>query len=176
MSKSHITDINGQYSLPIEKASNELLKQFTDDEIIAKAYKILEQRALNEKGKFLESPDAVKRLFQLRHSGLTHETFDVALLDNRHRLRQVTTLFTGTIDSCSVYPRRVLELCLKSSTPIAACIFSHSHPSGVPEPSRADIDITAKLKKALAHVDIRVLDHIISTNSHCVSLAERGEI
>jgi len=45
-----------------------------------------------------------------------------------------------------------------------------------PEPSRADIDITAKLKKALAHVDIRVLDHIISTNSHCVSLAERGEI
>jgi len=74
MSKSHITDINGQYSLPIEKASNDLLKQFTDDEIIAKAYEILEQRALNEKGEFLESPDAVKRLFQLRHSGLTHET------------------------------------------------------------------------------------------------------
>ena len=56
MSKSHITDINGQYSLPIEKASNDLLKQFTDDEIIAKAYKILEQRALNENCLLYTSP------------------------------------------------------------------------------------------------------------------------
>ncbi len=54
-------------------------------------------------------------------------------------------------------------------------IFAHNHPSGIAEPSQADIQITERLKKALALVDIRVLDHvIIGDETTCFS--ERGLI
>jgi DNA repair protein RadC len=56
----------------------------------------------------------------------------------------------------------------------AAVIFTHNHPSGVAEPSRADELLTQRLKDALALVDIRVLDHIVVAGETTVSLAERG--
>ena len=66
-------------------------------------------------------------------------------------------------------------MCIRDSN-AAAVVLAHNHPSGVAEPSRADIEITAKLKQALALVEIRVLDHIIVGDGYQVSLAERGEI
>jgi DNA repair protein RadC len=58
----------------------------------------------------------------------------------------------------------------------AAVILAHNHPSGVPEPSRADEAITNRLKEALNVVDIRILDHIVVGGTDTVSLAERGLI
>ena len=48
------------------------------------------------------------------------------------------------------------------------------HPSGQPEPSRADEFLTQTLKSALSLVDVRVLDHMVVAGSHCLSFAERG--
>ena len=56
----------------------------------------------------------------------------------------------------------------------AAVILAHNHPSGVAEPSQADELITARLREALALVDIRVLDHCIVGDSGCLSFCERG--
>jgi len=56
----------------------------------------------------------------------------------------------------------------------AALIFTHNHPSGLPEPSEADKAITSRLKNALNLVDIRVLDHIVVGSEGTVSMAERG--
>jgi len=56
----------------------------------------------------------------------------------------------------------------------AAVILAHNHPSGVAEPSRADIQLTRRLSDALALVDIRVLDHLVIGDGDGVSLAERG--
>ena len=56
----------------------------------------------------------------------------------------------------------------------AAVIFAHNHPSGVAEPSQADIQITQRLTDSLALVDIRVLDHFIIGDSTIISFAERG--
>ena len=53
-------------------------------------------------------------------------------------------------------------------------IFSHNHPSGIPEPSQADISLTKRLTDALTLVDIRVLDHIVVGGVETVSFAERG--
>jgi DNA repair protein RadC len=53
-------------------------------------------------------------------------------------------------------------------------IVAHNHPSGVAEPSQADIQITRRLKESLALVDIRVLDHFIVDDTSVVSFAERG--
>jgi len=94
------------------------------------------------------------------------------LLDNRHRLIAFEELFRGTIDRAGVHPREVLRQTLLHNA--AALIFAHNHPSGVLEPSPADEQITLRLRDALALVDVRVLDHIIVGDGHCLSFAERG--
>ncbi len=127
-----------------------------------------------ENGAFLESPDAVKSLVALEMRELEHEVFACLFLDNRHRLITYEALFRGTIDSASVYPREVVKAALACNA--AAVVLAHNHPSGVAEPSRADIDITARLKKALNLIDVRVLDHIIVGGNYQVPLAERGEM
>ena len=101
-----------------------------------------------------------------------HESFVVIFLDNQHRVLQIEELFKGTIDGALVYPREVVKTALKFSA--AACIFAHNHPSGVPEPSKADESLTRRLKNALALVDIRTLDHIVVGGEMTVSFAERG--
>ena len=58
----------------------------------------------------------------------------------------------------------------------AGIILVHNHPSGVAEPSQADRDITAELKRALALIDVRVLDHFIVGSGAPTSLALRGLI
>ena len=60
------------------------------------------------------------------------------------------------------------------STSAAALIFAHNHPSGVAEPSQADVGITRRLKNALGLIDIRTLDHFVVGDTEVVSLAERG--
>ena len=59
-------------------------------------------------------------------------------------------------------------------TNAAAVIFAHNHPSGVAEPSQADLRITQRLKEALALIEVRVLDHLIIGDGQGTSLAERG--
>ena len=83
-------------------------------------------------------------------------------------------MFRGTIDSASVYPREVVKEALRLNA--AAVIFSHNHPSGNSEPSRADETITKRLNEALALVDVRTLDHVIVAGSDTTSFAERGLI
>jgi DNA repair protein RadC len=81
-------------------------------------------------------------------------------------------LFHGTIDGASVHPRQIVKRALFHNA--AALILAHNHPSGVAEPSRADEQITLRLKEALALVDIRVLDHFIIGDGEVISFAERG--
>ena len=80
----------------------------------------------------------------------------------------------STDRSWCVYPREVVKIGLLRNA--AAMIFAHNHPSGVPEPSRADELLTQSLKQALALVEVRVLDHFIVAGAQVVSFAERGLI
>ncbi len=100
-----------------------------------------------------------------------YEVFACLMLDNRNRVIALRELFRGTIDGASVYPREVVKQALADNA--AAVILVHNHPSGVAEPSRADIAITEKLQQALALVDIRVLDHVI-VGDEVTCLSERG--
>ncbi|MFK7888926.1 MAG: DNA repair protein RadC [Gammaproteobacteria bacterium] len=101
-----------------------------------------------------------------------HEVFCCVYLDNRNRVIEFVEVFRGTIDGASVYPREIVKQALSYNA--AHVIFAHNHPSGVAEPSAADERITRRLQRALALVDIRVLDHIVVGDAGCVSLAERG--
>lgn len=94
-------------------------------------------------------------------------------LDSQHQVLKAQELFRGTVDGASVYPREVIKEGRACNT--AAVIFAHNHPSGVTEPSQADIQITKRLQDALQLVDIRLLDHLV-VGSNVTSMAERGLI
>ncbi|MFT5657117.1 MAG: DNA repair protein RadC [Gammaproteobacteria bacterium] len=102
-----------------------------------------------------------------------HEVFACVMLDNRNRVIVFREMFHGTIDGASVYPREVVKQALADNA--ASIILAHNHPSGIAEPSQADIQITERLKKALALVDIRVLDHVI-VGDDTICFSERGLI
>ncbi|MDC0172860.1 DNA repair protein RadC [Gammaproteobacteria bacterium] len=102
------------------------------------------------------------------------EVFSVLLLDSRHQLLGYHELFHGTIDTTSVHPREVVKLALEKNA--AAVILAHNHPSGVAEPSNADVTITKRLKAALALIDIRLLDHFIIGRGDITSLANQGKM
>lgn len=120
----------------------------------------------------LRAPRDAVRVFHARLADLPHEAFGCLYLDTRHRVIEFELLFRGTIDGATVYPREVLRRALEHNA--AALIVGHNHPSGVSEPSEADRAITLKLAKALALVDIRLLDHLVVSRDGHVSLAELG--
>ena len=124
-----------------------------------------------QRGDVLCNPDETRRYLRAQLQSYPQEVFACLFLDNRNRVISFNKMFYGTIDGASVYPREVVRLALKKNS--AAVIFAHNHPSGVAEPSRADEQITRRLKEALALVDIRVLDHIV-IGDEAVSFAERG--
>ena len=102
------------------------------------------------------------------------EIFLCLFLDSQNRLIAQEELFLGTIDGASVHPREVIKRALHHNA--AAIIFAHNHPSGVSEPSQADISITHRLKNLLSEVDIRTLDHLIVGDGEVKSLAEQGHL
>ncbi|MGM0952909.1 MAG: RadC family protein [Pseudomonadota bacterium] len=120
----------------------------------------------------LRSPADTRRFLTSRLGTYPHEVFAGLFLDNRHRVIRYRELFRGTIDGAAVYPREVVRQALEENA--AAVIFAHNHPSGVAEPSQADISLTRRLKEALGLVDIRVLDHMVIGHGEVISLAERG--
>jgi DNA repair protein RadC len=142
----------------------------TGEEIITAARAALARRV--RKGTALSSPSDVRDYLKVKLSALDHEVFCALFLDTRHRLIEYRELFRGTIDGATVYPREVVKEALNRNA--AAVIFAHNHPSGVAEPSEADRSITMKLSKALALVEVRVLDHVVVAGDASVSFAARG--
>ena len=124
-------------------------------------------------GEALTSPKASATHLQVLLGSYPHEVFTALWLNSQHQVISHMEIFRGTIDGASVYPREVVKEGLAVNA--AAVILAHNHPSGSSEPSQADIQITKRLKDALALVDIRVLDHLI-VGERVTSLAERGLI
>jgi DNA repair protein RadC len=135
------------------------------------------RRALEEKmksGDAMSSPQSVRDYLRLTLQGKKHEIFVGIFLDAQNRTIAAEELFKGTLTQTSVYPREVVKRALHHNA--AAIIFAHNHPSGLPEPSRADEMLTQSLKQALALVDVNVLDHFIVGGGTATSFAERGLI
>ncbi|WP_426810153.1 DNA repair protein RadC [Pseudomonas sp. WOUb67] len=122
----------------------------------------------------LDGPAAVRRYLKamLRHEA--SEVFGCLFLDTKHRPLAFEILFRGTIDRASVYPREVVRRALLHNA--AALILCHNHPSGNNEPSQDDVHLTLSLKRGLALIDVRVLDHIIVGDGEPLSMMEQGWI
>jgi DNA repair protein RadC len=123
-------------------------------------------------GNLLTSPAGALDYLITHFRGRDTECFVVMFLDAHHRILGVEEMFRGTLTQTSVYPREVVRRALANNA--GAVILAHNHPSGIPEPSRADEFLTATLKSALSLVDVRVLDHVIVGADQALSMAQRG--
>lgn len=137
----------------------------------------LNRRALEESlsaGNALNQPKQVKEYCMARLAHLRIEHCIALYLDNQLRLITTDEVARGTLSQASVYPREIVKAGLRHHA--AAVILAHNHPSGAARASEADIMLTRHLKRALALVDIRLLDHLIIAGNAAFSLAEQGEL
>ena len=100
------------------------------------------------------------------------EEFRALYLDTKNRLIRDELLQTGTINHTPVYPRQVCVRALEVGA--SALVVLHPHPSGDPTPSRADVEMTARLRDALKTIDVDLHDHIVVTPSDAFSFREKG--
>lgn len=105
---------------------------------------------------------------------LHHERVRVLYLDTRNRLILDHHVGDGDIDQAAIHPRQVVKQALDVGA--AALILVHNHPSGSPEPSRADIQITNRIVEAARLMGITVHDHVIIGRQGHVSLKAKGLI
>ena len=102
------------------------------------------------------------------------ECFIALHLDNKNKILCVDYVSQGSLTASIVHPREVFTSAILSAA--ASLVFVHQHPSGDPEPSREDLDITTRLRQAGELLGIRTMDFIIIGDERYVSLADRGLI
>lgn len=100
------------------------------------------------------------------------EEFKVIFLNRANRVIGVYDASSGGITGTVADPRLILAAAIKSLC--VSIVLSHNHPSGNLKPSRADEELTLKIKEAAGYHDIRVLDHIIVTSEAYYSFADEG--
>ena len=124
-------------------------------------------------GQQFKSSNDIYEHFHEQLRGKKQEVFLVVLLDNKNRIVKIETdVSAGSLTSSIVHPREAFKAAVKESA--ASVIFVHNHPSGDPEPSKEDIQITNRLVDAGNIVGIKILDHIIIGNEQYVSFKDRG--
>ena len=104
--------------------------------------------------------------------GAAQECIYMVCLDQAGCVLHRALLHTGTVDRVALHPRTVVETALRHNA--FSVLLAHNHPSGVAEPSQADIDITRSIATALYTIDIRLLDHLILAGEQAYSMNSRG--
>jgi len=138
-------------------------------------------RVVKEKGglynleKRISSPESAKNVFieVLELDRRAEEVFAMITLDVKNKITGIFEVSVGTLSSSLVAPREVFKRALLQNA--AAVLFGHNHPSGNPEPSTDDIQITKKLMKGGKLLGINIFDHIIvGTDDKFISMREEN--
>jgi DNA repair protein RadC len=120
----------------------------------------------------IRSPEDVARCMVPLLRDRAHEVFYVLLLDAKNALRSRVEITKGTLNASLVHPREVFKVAIDHRA--ASIIVVHNHPSGNPDPSREDAEVTRQLAEAGRIVGIPLHDHIIVAGERFTSLAEKG--
>ncbi len=118
------------------------------------------------------SPYDVYRLLGPEMSVLAQEQLRVLLLDNNNNVIGQRVIYQGNVNSSMVRAAEVLRPAVVEAVP--GVIVVHNHPSGDPDPSPNDVQITRKLRQAAELLDIELLDHVVIGMKRHVSLKDRG--
>ncbi|MGI8478083.1 MAG: RadC family protein [Thermomicrobiales bacterium] len=118
------------------------------------------------------SPDDVVYLIGVEMAALDHEQLRVVVLDPKHRVQAIRTVYQGTVNQAQVRIAEVFRDAIRLNG--LAIIVAHNHPSGDPTPSSADVALTWGLKRAGDLLGIDVLDHLIIGRGRHSSLRRLG--
>lgn len=120
----------------------------------------------------MAGPELLKsRLLDL-FAGQEREVFIVLFLNNQNQIICYEEMFKGTLNRVEVHPREIIRFAIKMNA--NAIILAHNHPSGNPEPSMADKQVTERIHSACSIMGVKLLDHFVVGHKQCVSFAERG--
>jgi DNA repair protein RadC len=120
----------------------------------------------------IRGPEDVHQNLRFLFDGQVRERFIVLWLNSANILQGFEIVSEGTLNASLVHPREVFRGAIVASC--AAIIVTHNHPSGNPEPSHEDINVTRQLTHTGKVVGIPVHDHIIFAKDTYLSFAERG--
>ena len=115
---------------------------------------------------------SVAKYLQARLMDLPHEVFAVVFLNRANRIRHFEVISVGGITGTVADPRIILKKALEEDA--VSLILCHNHPSGNLRPSRADEELTSKIRNAAKYFDINILDHIIVSTDGYYSFADEG--
>ncbi|MDE2125249.1 MAG: JAB domain-containing protein [Armatimonadetes bacterium] len=121
----------------------------------------------------IRSPEEAARIFERYLKGADRENFVTMFLDTKSRVIGLNTVSIGTLDSALVHPREVFKPAILANA--SSVIVCHNHPSGDPQPSPEDRQVTARLAEAAKVLGIDLLDHVVvgCNGKHC-SLKQLG--
>jgi DNA repair protein RadC len=117
-------------------------------------------------------PQDVAGLLIPEMKGLDREHFKAVLLDSKNGILKIVTVAIGSLNAALVHPREIFKAAVVASA--AGIIIVHNHPTGNPEPSREDADLTDRFMKCGELIGIDLVDHIIIGEDRFVSMRERG--
>lgn len=104
--------------------------------------------------------------------GLDRENFYILCLNAKNYITHKELITIGTLTSSLVHPREVFRPSIKNNSASIICV--HNHPSGIPTPSREDIEFSIRLVNAGEIIGIKVLDHVIIGKNKYFSMAEKN--
>jgi len=136
------------------------------------AQEYLKEKSLNKT--VCNSSQEIYDYFYLSMRGLKKEIIKTVYLDSQNQVLEIRVLSSGTVDSSFIYPREVIEGAIKYHA--VGMVLVHNHPSGNPQPSESDKELTRNLVYAAELVQIKLLDHIIIGDNRYYSFAGDGLI
>ena len=131
---------------------------------------------IKDSRKVLSSEDAYKYLLSTYKEGTIcyKEYFKILLLNQANQVLGYTLISEGGLTSTDVDVRVILQAALLTNS--TAIILAHNHPSGNKTPSREDVRMTNQIKEAAQIMRIRVLDHLIITDTGYYSFSDEGDL
>jgi len=122
----------------------------------------------------IKAPEDIVEVLMPQMRNLKREEFRVCFLNTKNEVMAHEVISIGSLNASIVHPREVFSRAIKRSA--AAIVLVHNHPSGNPEPSREDVEITGRLTESGLLLGIKVLDHVIIGGGRWYSLKAHGDM
>lgn len=136
--------------------------------------KLVKESTENYNTCVIRCPENAADILKKHYEEADREIFTILMLNIKHKVIGIHDVSIGSLTASVVHPREVFKAaCLANA---AALIIAHNHPSGDPQPSKEDLNITRNLIEAGKLMDIPVLDHIIIGDGNFISFREEGHI
>lgn len=125
-----------------------------------------------QQGSIIRNPEDAYQFIRGELEFLQKEHFVIIFLNTKNGILGYETISVGSLNCAIVHPREVYKAAIKRSC--ASIVVVHNHPSGDPQPSHEDLELTNRLVEAGQIIGIELLDHIIIGHSNYISLKEKG--